>query len=975
MARATRLVLGVIAIALVGVSPAGGALGAPSVTGPPDGAVVGALPVFAWNAVAGADRYEFEISADAGFNSPVLGLSFDHFFTKNTRATLTKTVPNGTYWWRVRAVSAEGSVSAWSPGSSFTKNWASAPPLSAPANGSTITFPADPFRLAWQPVAGAAKYEVTLATDPTLGTPRSGYPVITQATTFTLAKPLAPEEVYYWGITPIDAQGNRGSASAVWSFTWHWPSTTTPVVTDVASDPEIYDFEFTWGPVAGAAGYELEVSRSVDFAEGSRVCCPVNAITGLTTLGTSYSPTLVLPNNNSYYWRVRAIDASGNHGEWNVGPQFSKAFDNQLPSIQNLRMVDNPFRLQTFETSTPVVSWDAVPGASAYEVEVTRFTSGCQWSASTEHWKNTTATTFWTPLGSGWNGVKPYSSNTSSLNVSTDLPALIAGHSYCVRVTALDRPSNLIDPYIRSTPTYLPNSYLPPTEPTVAAFTWSGPAAGGPCSAPCNPGSLGRADYVAPITGTTQRTTPLFRWNPLAGYESYFVIVSSDPDFTNLVDYAFTQVAAYAPRTGFGPRTYADETNVYYWAVLPSTERNGSSVITDPLSSAPSNFLKQSIPPAPDAPADGTVFAGAVRFHWTPAVGARRYRLEVSQDSRFSTVSEAIVTDSISYTSSVTYSADVTLYWRVRAEDENLIGLNWSPMRTFRKTLPAPVLDPGNPTGGDALPTWEWGPVTGAVSYEMELQQPDGIKRAFDNLPSAAATPTEMKGTGIWHWKVRANFPRVDQLQVVKGPWSPTAAFARTIREPGDPRDTVGANRLLLEWNPKMGAQNYRVQVSTRPDFATLAESITTDNTSWASLLTQPVYFAGGTFYWRVAAADSVVANVGDFTTNRSFTLPGSGAATKMSSSTTVSVRKTATRIKVTGAVFPGHAGKRVSVTLYRKRSGVFRAVATKFPVLSTASSYATRFARPRYGACKVTARFAGDADHYASSKAVKFRC
>jgi hypothetical protein len=178
-----------------------------------------------------------------------------------------------------------------------------------------------------------------------------------------------------------------------------------------------------------------------------------------------------------------------------------------------------------------------------------------------------------------------------------------------------------------------------------------------------------------------------------------------------------------------------------------------------------------------------------------------------------------------------------------------------------------------------------------------------------------------------------------------------------------------------MEWNPKMGAQNYRVQVSTRPDFATLVESITTDNTSWASLLTHPVYFAGGTFYWRVAAADSVVANVGDFTANRSFTLPGSGTATKMSSSTTVSVRKTATRIKVTGTVFPGHAGKRVSVTLYRKRSGVFRAVATKFPVLSTASSYATRFARPRSGACKVTARFAGDADHYASSKAVKFRC
>jgi hypothetical protein len=971
MARATRLVLSVIAVALIAVSPVGGAPIAPTVTGPANGATVGALPVFGWNAVAGADRYEFEISADPGFNSPVLGLSNDHFFTKNTRATLTKTVPNGTYWWRVRGVAGDGSAGAWSPASSFTKNWASAPVLAAPANGSTITFPADPFRLAWTPVAGAVKYEVTLATDPTLGTPRSGYPVITQATAFTLAKPLAPDETYYWGITPIDAQGNRGSPSAVWRFTWIWPSTTTPMISDTATDPEIFDPEFTWGAVPGAAGYEIEVSRSVDFAVGSRVCCTPNPLTGLTTLGTSYSPILVLPNNNSYYWRVRAIDASGNHGQWNLGPQFSKTFDNVVPSVQNVRMLDNPFPTQTFETSTPIVAWDPVPGASAYEVEVTKFAAGCQWSASSEHWRSTTATTSWTPLGTGWNGSKPYTSNVSSLNVSTDSPlsALVATHSYCVRVTALDRPSNVTDPYIRSVPTYLPSLTTP-------AFTWPGPSGGGPCSTPCNPGSLGSGDYVAPTTGVTERTMPLFRWKPLAGYESYFVIVSSDPEFTNLVDYAFTQVPAYAPRTGFGTRTYADETNVYYWAVLPATNGNGSGVITDPLSSAPSNFLKQSIPSTLAAPAAGTVFAGAVRFQWTPAVGARRYRLEVSQDSNFSTINEAVSTDSTSYTSSVTYPADVNLHWRVRAEDENLIGLNWSTVGTFRKTLPAPVLSAGNPTSGDAVPTWEWGSVTGAVSYDIQVVQPDGIPRQFDNLPSAAFTPTEMKGTGIWRWKVRANFPRVDQLSVIDGPWSPTASFTRTIREPTNPRETAGAGRLLLSWDPKMGARNYRVQVSTRPDFALMTESVTTDNTDWASLLMQPAYQAGGTFYWRVAAADDIVANIGDFTATRSFALPTSGTAgTKSFSTTTAAVRKTTTRVKVRGTVSPAHPGKTVSVTLFRKRDGVFRRIARKTPTLTATSAYATSFARPRPGACKVKAVFAGDADHFASGKTVKFRC
>jgi hypothetical protein len=86
-------------------------------------------------------------------------------------------------------------------------------------------------------------------------------------------------------------------------------------------------------------------------------------------------------------------------------------------------------------------------------------------------------------------------------------------------------------------------------------------------------------------------------------------------------------------------------------------------------------------------------------------------------------------------------------------------------------------------------------------------------------------------------------------------------------------------------------------------------------------------------------------------------------------------VAKTARLIKVTGYVFPAHPAKKVTVTLYRKRSGVFRALSTKRPMLNSLSRYATSFSRPRRGACKVTARFGGDADHRASAKSVSFRC
>ena len=958
----------VVAVSLAAVPVAAAAPAVPELAGPPAETVVETLPAFSWDAVPGAERYEWQIAADPAFNSTVLGANLDRFFTKNLHATMTKVVPNGTYWWRVRAVAPDGAVSPWSPGRSITKVWAVAPELAAPADGATISFPADRFALSWNPVPGAARYLVRIGTDPTLASlVLSGTGTETQATTYTLLGPLAPGKTYYWGITPIDAAGNRGEPSPVWSFTWVWPSATATRVVDVASAPELDDHRFEWDPVSGAAGYQVEVSSSSDFAPGSSACCPVSSITKLTTIGTSYSPAVVLPNNNRYYWRVRAIDASGNAGMWNVGPEFSKGFDNQDPSIANLRMLDGSPGEPDVATSTPVVTWDPVPGASSYEVEVTRFLGGCQWTATQEHWRSTTATTAWTPLGWGWNNQKPYQ---TSRNVATDTPFLVAGHSYCVRVTALDRPANSVN-RIRSAETYLPDESTP-------AFTWLGPPSSAPCSPSCSNGAPGADDYVAPARGSTSPTAPLFRWKPLEGAQSYFVIVAKDADFTNVVDYAFTRIPAYAPRWTTGPRTYPDETTLYYWAVLPASGTDGSGVVTAPRFSAPASFHKQSAPPELLAPAPGTVVSGAPTFHWAPVRGAYRYRLEVASDESFANLVDSIVTDATSYSSSATYPADTTLYWRVRADAEDVhegtgVGLRWSLPRAFSKTLPAPVPSADNPTAGDFVPTWTWDPVPGAVSYEFQLRFPNGSVRNFNGVPSASATPTVLKGTGIWSWQVRANFPRVSTTGVTPGPWSGSRSFARTIREPAGPAEEVSGRRVVVGWTPKLHALNYRVQISTRADFGTFVQTTTTENPTYAPLLTQYPYVAGGTYYWRVAASDDTTANIGDFTQPRSFTLPPQ-AILKAGSRITVKVRRTTRALRVTGVVTPAHRGA-VTVTLARRSRGAFRAVATRAAQLSAKSTYATSFPRPARGRCRVTATFPGDRDHLKSTVRLKVRC
>jgi hypothetical protein len=873
---------GVVAAAIaVGVALAGGASGAlkvPMPIGPANGAAVGAMPAFAWAPVAGAKEYEVQVAADSGFNSPVLGGGKDDFRTKNARATLTQTAPNGTYWWRVRAIGKNGTPSGWSQGRSFRKNWASRTTLVSPVGGAQITYPGTPLKLTWLPVPGARKYLVSVATDPALGsliTINGGTrPIETSATTFTPAAALAPG-TYYWGITALDAEGNRGVSSAVGSFTWAWPSATTPQVTDLSPAPELFDPRFSWNPVPGAARYEVEINSTQEFALGSKVCC-----TG-TTINTSLSPTTVF-KNNTYYWRVRALDMDGHAGQWNVGPSFTKSFDNVSPagpvpgtSIKNLRMRDNLADPGTdvdpvaagYQTRVPVVRWDPVPGAASYEVQVAGWNgAACSW-ASTSYLKKTSVTE-WTPLGyPGLNNPAPWQGTVAADSFPTVDPG-----TYCFRVRARSDRSP-INQEIWGDYTYLQNGGTDSTVPAGPAFDWTGyPDPADPAnSTPCLVGYPCAGDYLGPVTGTTTGRTPLFTWKPLMGARSYFVVVAKDANFTNVVDEGFTRVPAYAPRNTFVPTTYPDETTTYYWAVLPATAADGSDAL--PLgvpTSAVGSFQKRSAPPERVFPASGSVFLDQPRFQWTPVLGARNYRLQVSQDPSFGNPIDDVTTASTAYSSNSTYPADTILYWRVRANDENGVGLTWSnPVSgawTFRKKLAAPVAVAGNPTRGDAIPNWSWTPVPGAVSYDFSVDQPDGTHRDFSGLRAPSATPVLMYGTGIFHWRVCAEFPK-SPFGLTPGPYSATYSFTRTISEPSGAHADFDMNHILLSWNAKAGARRYRVQIAGTPDFAQPVENILTDNTSYAPTLRYSGWrtLNTGRLYWRVAAQDEG-DNVGDFT-------------------------------------------------------------------------------------------------------------
>jgi hypothetical protein len=160
--------------------------------------------------------------------------------------------------------------------------------------------------------------------------------------------------------------------------------------------------------------------------------------------------------------------------------------------------------------------------------------------------------------------------------------------------------------------------------------------------------------------------------------------------------------------------------------------------------------------------------------------------------------------------------------------------------------------------------------VNGAVSYSMHVDQADGTTKDF-TLSSTAFTPTSFYGTGIWRWKVRANFP-TDSSKQVGGAYTPQVDFVRTLEAPTGVKGEKTSGRFIVSWDPDRAATQYRVEISQSDSFERNVESTRTQNASWAPVMTSRAFTDGGRLHWRVAVVDSG-GNTGAYKTG-SFVLP-----------------------------------------------------------------------------------------------------
>ena len=324
---------------------AGSGPAAPTVTGGNDSQ---GRPTLKWNAVSGAAKYEVyrarSKSGDYIKYSTVTGTSY----------TNTSYIENGnTYYYKVRALDANGTAGAW--GSIVSVTYKQTLPAPTVTGGNDAQGRPT---LKWNAVSGAAKYEVYRARS------RSGeyikYSTVT-GTSYTNTSYIEDGNTCYYKVRALDASGTAGAWSSIVSVTYRAASTGTlpaPTVTggnDAQGRPTL-----TWNAVTGAAKYEVYRARSQsgDYIKYS------------TVTGTSYTNTSYIEDGNTYYYKVRALDANGTAGAWGsiVSVTYRAASTGTLSAPTVTGGNDAQGR--------PTLKWNAVTGAAKYEVYRARSLNG-----------------------------------------------------------------------------------------------------------------------------------------------------------------------------------------------------------------------------------------------------------------------------------------------------------------------------------------------------------------------------------------------------------------------------------------------------------------------------------------------------------------------------------------------------------------------------------------------------------------------
>lgn len=525
-----------------------------------------------------------------------------------------------------------------------------------------------------------------------------------------------------------------------------------------------------WGAVLGAASYDVEKDGSTSYSN-------------ITT--TSFTHTGLTPAT-AHTYRVRAKNASGD-----------SAWSSTVTATTILSVPTN-LKLTNRSTSAISVSWDAVTGATGYDVSfsgvvadtdantsytkqnlspgtccvikvrakcaygtgewctpITAYTkldvpSGLSASAT-----NSSITVNWNPV-SGANGYEIIIDGGSAISLGSATSYLHTGllssstHTYKVRAMTASNSSDWTNPISKKT--------LP--------------------AAPTN------------LTASKTNTTITLAWNMVNGATGYKVCTSSGEIITGITTTTYMLTGLVANTS-------------YTYKVLAVNETGDGDYC------APLTVITLPNPPGIPTNVTATSTATSITIRWTEVQGADSYDLMLGSETIDSISGTAFTKNDLTPNTSYTYS--------VRAKNAGGASA-WSQAGT--KTTLAAV--PGVPSITNAESTQteitiEWTPVEGAVSYEVWADV-----YIIDVGNTISFIHSGLEPQTMHEYKVRA------RNAGGKTSWSiPVQVYTKKERPltPANLSAEAGLTTINLSWDNVEEADTYEIMI----DNSTIV--ITSDNT------------------------------------------------------------------------------------------------------------------------------------------------
>jgi hypothetical protein len=645
------------------------------------------LPTFRWYSTAGAVNYTLQIDTDSNFSSPLV-LEKPGLTTNSYTLTVGEELETGTvYYWRVNPNGVPSPVQ-WS----FKVSTAAlpAPTITAPVEGlatSSLNYSVD-----WTDVTGAT-YDIQVDDTSNFSSPIAN---LTGLASSTYAFNAPANGLFYIRVRSVNALGVPGKWSATRRYTVDNVPPAPPMLNapmDLGSTNDTTP-TFSWKAVSGANKYQIQIDDSSNFS---------SVFEDEEVSGTSFTaPTL--PNQGTWYWRVRSRDAAGN---------WSTAWNSRSFMLTMMRSPVNNTVLTistTTPTTRPTFSWNSIVGATTYILQIdtstafnspltlekTNLTTTSYALAQNEalpagvyYWRVNTnlgvSPVYWTlrvsPAAPSAPSIAAPTQNLVIGSTSTQITWTTVTNAVTYHIQ-IDDTSNFSSPVIDTTGlgTALYNFNAPQDAVYYARVRGIN-----------NLGVAGKwsstrrftIDNLAPgvpalaapkLESFTSSFRPRFTWLASSGANRYEIQLSLASNFTGSSTQTFIVTSAsFTPANNLLYRTY-------YWHVraLDAGDNDSAWSETWTVTIAPATNI---------APNLNRLATSTPTLRWVPLEDTTNYEIQVDDSSNFSSpvFTANLQTDQGVIPESVTLTPlpNGTYYWRMRVRDQNGIWSGWSTRQVF----------------------------------------------------------------------------------------------------------------------------------------------------------------------------------------------------------------------------------------------------------------------------------------------------